>query len=123
MFATLRDKGHLSSAFLDDSVLVAQSRESCLQNVRDTVQLLRSLGFIIHPEKSVLEPSHTIQYLGVVINCVTMKVKLTSESRQTFARWVKTMLEKTGVSVEYSPHSALAASVSAVYYLEGSQLV
>ena len=37
VFATLRDKGHLSSAFLDDSVLVAQSRESCLQNVRDTV--------------------------------------------------------------------------------------
>ena len=34
VFATLRDKGHLSSAFLDDSVLVAQSRESCLQNVR-----------------------------------------------------------------------------------------
>ena len=82
VFATLRDKGHLSSAFLDDSVLVAQSRESCLQNVRDTVQLLRSLGLLIHPEKSVLEPSHTIQYLGVVINSVTMKVKLTSERAQ-----------------------------------------
>ena len=51
-------------------------------NVRDTVQLLRSLGFILHPEKSVLEPSHTIQYLGVVINSVTMKVKLTSERAQ-----------------------------------------
>lgn len=79
VFATLREKGHLSSAYLDDSVLLAQTREECLRNVVDTVQLFRSLGFIVHPVKLVLEPSQTIQYLGVIIDSRTMTVRLTDE--------------------------------------------
>ena len=54
VFAWLRGKGHISTAFLDDSLLMADSEADCVHNVVDTIHLLRSLGFIIHPEKSVL---------------------------------------------------------------------
>ena len=44
-----------------------------------TVQLLRSVGFTVHPEKSVLELTHRIQYLGVIIDSQDMTVTLTPE--------------------------------------------
>ena len=54
---------------------------SCAQNVRDTVKLLQSLGFIVHPEKSVFEPTRRIQYLGVIIDSQSMTVMLTPEKQ------------------------------------------
>ena len=76
VFATLRGKGHVSTAFLDDSLLLGESEQECIDNVQDTLDWLRRLGFIIHPSKLVLKPTERIQYLGVIIN---------SESEQS--RW------------------------------------
>ena len=72
VFAHLRQQGHISTAFLDDSLLLAESELACVDNIQATVQLLRSLRFIIHPDKSVLIPSQTIPYLGVIINSCDM---------------------------------------------------
>ena len=66
VFAWLRAKGHVSTAFLDDSLLIADSEADCVHNVVDTVRLLRSFRFIIHPDKSVLRPTQSIQYLWVI---------------------------------------------------------
>ena len=79
VFATLRERGHFSTAFLDDSFLLAETRMAYACSVFDTVQLLRSLGFIIHLDKSVLEPTRRIQYLGVIIDSELMTVTLTPE--------------------------------------------
>ena len=81
VFATLREKGHLSTAFLDDFFLLAETEMSCAKNARDTVKLLQSLGFIVHPEKSVFEPTRRIQYLGVIIDSQSMTVMLTPEKQ------------------------------------------
>ncbi|KAK7109102.1 hypothetical protein V1264_013207 [Littorina saxatilis] len=77
VFAKLREDGHLSTSFLDDSLLVADTESECIENVLATVQLLRSLGFVVHHEKSVLEPTQKIQYLGVLIDSIAMTVSLT----------------------------------------------
>ena len=61
---------------IDDSLFVAHSLGSCRKNIYDTVNLFTLLGFTIHPVKSVLEPTQTIQFLGFVINSVAMTVKL-----------------------------------------------
>ena len=79
VFANLREDGHLSTSFLDDSLLIADTEVECIKNVLATVQLLRSLGFVVHHEKSVLEPTQRIQYLGVLIDSKEMKVSLTKE--------------------------------------------
>merc|ERR1711893_522425 len=55
-FTALREQGHDSSAYLDDSALFGQTFQSCEENIQDTMKLLDSLGFTIHPEKSVLTP-------------------------------------------------------------------
>ena len=43
--------------FIEDSYLQGDTYESCLNNVLDTLNLLRELGFVIHLEKSNLVSS------------------------------------------------------------------
>ena len=66
-FSELRMQGHTSVVYVDDSYLQGDSYESCLKNVNNTIIILRSLGFTIHPKKSVLKPTQNlIIYLGFI---------------------------------------------------------
>ena len=76
VYSHLRSTGHIRMGHVDDSLLVAYSLGSCRKNIYDTVNLFTLLGFTIHPVKSVLEPTQTIQFLGFVIDSVAMTVKL-----------------------------------------------
>ena len=118
VFATLREKGHLSSAFLDDSLLLAETRVLCTQNIVDTVTQLRSLGFIIHPDKSVLAPTKRIQYLGVVIDSETMTVKLTLERANDLVSSCRSVIKKESISIRElaSVIGKIVASFPAVMY-------
>ena len=98
IFATLREKGHLATAFLDDSLL-AETRVSCTNNVVDTIRLFRSLGFIVHLEKSVLEPTHCIQYFGVIIDSAQITVTLTPERMADLRSCCKTMLTRNSLTI------------------------
>ena len=79
VYASLRLKGHISTGFLDDSLLIGHTMDDCMRNVSDTTELFQNLGFIIHPNKSVLHPTTKIQYLGVIIDSASMKVTLSAE--------------------------------------------
>ena len=59
-------------------ILQGSTFDSCRDNVDDTVNLLRSLGFTIHAEKSVLVPQQKLTFLGFEFNSVDMTVSLTS---------------------------------------------
>ena len=50
-FSILREKGFLSVFFVDDSYLQGVDSEDCFSNVLNTTEILRSLGFTIHPDK------------------------------------------------------------------------
>ena len=49
LFRVLRQKGHLNTWYLDDSLLAHQTFVGCLQNVFDTIELSREAGFFVHP--------------------------------------------------------------------------
>ena len=76
-FSILRSHGYLSVVFVDDSYLQGHTFSTCEDNVNATVDLLQSLGFTIHPGKSVLVPTQKIEFLGFVLNSVERKIKLT----------------------------------------------
>ena len=118
VFATLRAKGHLSSAFLDDSFLLAETRVACLHNVSDSVQLMRSLGFIIHPDKSVLVPTRQIQYLGVVLDSESMTVTLTPERKADLVAVCSAAARKDHISIREVAKviGKIVASFPAVMY-------
>lgn len=65
----------------------------------DTGKLFRSVGFIVHPEKSVLDPTHCIQYLGVIIDSVKVTVTLTPERIDDLIACCKAMIRKSNASI------------------------
>ena len=58
VYASLRAKGHISTAFLDDSLLVGITRERCMQDVLDSLETLQSLGFTCIPPGQCLSLIH-----------------------------------------------------------------
>ncbi|XP_070573977.1 uncharacterized protein [Ptychodera flava] len=76
VIAILRRLGIRLIIYLDDIRLMNQSKELLLQD-RDTLLfLLQQLGFGINWKKSFLTPSQEIEFLGFLINSVTMRMML-----------------------------------------------
>ena len=68
VMAQLHRWGFISTIFIDDTLLMGDSELECVQNMKASLCLFEKLGFVIHPEKSVLAPTHVITYLGFEIN-------------------------------------------------------
>ncbi|MEW8548535.1 MAG: reverse transcriptase domain-containing protein [Candidatus Thiodiazotropha sp.] len=79
VYASLRSLGHSNSGYIDDSLLLGDTKEECQNNVTATVSLMTDLGFIIHEKKSVLVPTKTITFLGNNIDSDKMLVTLPIE--------------------------------------------
>lgn len=75
----MRNFGFLSVSYIDDFLLLGEGREDCEANVRCTVNTLRRVGFVIHPEKSVLHPTKRIKFLGFILDSDSMTVSLPQE--------------------------------------------
>ena len=67
-FGHLRSLVQDSVVYLYDSYLQGETYQACLDNISNTIKLLRELGFVIDTEKSVLTPSQTIVFLGFIIS-------------------------------------------------------
>ena len=81
-FSVLRMSRHISVVYVDNSYLQRDSYESYLKNVNGTIIMLRSLGFTIHPENSVLNPTQSLIYLGFIIISKDVTLKSTEEKKQ-----------------------------------------
>lgn len=75
----LHKKGHVSSSYIDDLYLQGRTYDLCVSNVIDTFIQFDSLGFTIHPDKSVFIPSQRLVLLGFIIDSVAMTITLTPE--------------------------------------------
>ena len=67
---------------MDDSYLQAGSYDLCFANIKATVQLLLSLGFTINTEKSVLAPTQHLEFLGFILDSISMTITLTEKRKQ-----------------------------------------
>ena len=66
--ADLRDKGHISSAYIEDIYLQGSTYDECVINVIDTTISLDSLGFTVHLIKTQFLPKQIITCLGFILN-------------------------------------------------------
>lgn len=99
VFAYLRERGHSSVIYVDDSLLKGDSYQECLENIEITKQLLEDLGFYVHYDKSVLIPTRKIVFLGFDIDTVNMTVSLTVEKKQKIKDYCIKLLTKSTVSI------------------------
>ena len=82
VFAYLRARGHISTAYIDDSCLLGLTYWECANNIKDTVSLMDELGLTVSEEKSVLIPCTRIEFLGFILCSESMTVRLTQKRCQ-----------------------------------------
>ena len=70
-------------AYLDDCLVKADNFMMCFNQTIETIRLLQDLGFAIHPQpKSVLIPTNRIEFLGFILNSISMKISLTNRKTE-----------------------------------------
>ena len=62
--AHLRKKGIILATYLDDWLVIGQDKDHLIENRQSVLNLLVQLGFIINVDKSHLEPTQDITYIG-----------------------------------------------------------
>ena len=72
----LRSRGLRICAWFDDIILAADSKSLILEQLHFTKLILKSLGFIPHPEKSMLIPSQSIDHLGFIWDSVNFTISV-----------------------------------------------
>ena len=90
--AYLRKKAIRILMYLDDFLLLGQTREEATQNTHVVVGLLQSLGFTINTEKSTMNPTQELTFLGFVINSVNMTISLPPEKVQKILNCCRALL-------------------------------
>ena len=68
VYAFLRRKGHISTAYINDSCLEGRTKQQYAEYVSDTVHLFDNLGFTVHDKKSVLISRKEITFVSFVLN-------------------------------------------------------
>jgi hypothetical protein len=71
----------------------------CKENIRDTVDLIDSLGLTIHPVKSIIIPTQEIQYMSFILNSREMTVQLTREKALTIKQLCQHILLLEYISI------------------------
>ena len=97
--AHLRSWGVRLIIYLDDILLMHQSKEFLLQQVKMTVHLIESLRFTINLEKSRLRLTQQIQFLGFILDSTQMKLFLPEEKILGISQMCQSLLDQTKVSI------------------------
>ena len=88
VFAKLSEQGYVLFPYIDDSFVVADTVSECGQAVQHLCTLLKSLGFIVHEDKSILIPSTNLKFLGFILDSQNMLVHITTDKVDKFRNFV-----------------------------------
>ena len=81
IFSKFHDAGFEGFGYIDDSFIIGESKEECALAISYLTDLFVRLGFRINVEKSVLQPSQKLTFLGYVIDSKEMSVSPTKEKK------------------------------------------
>ena len=95
----VRELNHFVIGYLDDFFMKGKSKTICENTVHTVIRLLQELGFTIHPDKSLLEPSNVLTFLGFVIDSNSMTVTLTEEKKAKLAALIDKVLSKVSITI------------------------
>ena len=82
--APLRLKGMRLATYIDDWLLATQSPQEAQAQTSVLISHLVSLGFTINVKKSVLVPTQSITFIGLCLDSVTFKARLSAERVEAF---------------------------------------
>ena len=99
VFSKLRKDGHTVVGYLDDTIIIGRDVESTVNATRATTSLLTRLGFIVHPDKSVLNPTRKLQFLGFELDTVKMIKQLPTTKMQDIVQECKDLLSTNNPTI------------------------
>jgi hypothetical protein len=116
-----RELGMRIIIHIDDILLMAETMENAQDQVSGLVYLLQCLGFIINTEKTILNRTQNIHFLGFIVDSVTMELSLPAqkikkiraearkllEADQTTARTLSRVIGKMNVTNQVIPPAPL----------------
>ena len=82
------------AGFIDDLITMGRSFVECERNIKLIVTLLDSLGFVVHPDKSIFVPARSIEYLGLVTHSQSMTIFLTQKKKASIKQLCHEVLQK-----------------------------
>ena len=74
--ALLREMGVCMIVYIDDVLILAETKEKAQEQAKALVYLLECLGFIINKKKSELTPAQIMDFLGLTVDTLLMQLKL-----------------------------------------------
>jgi ribonuclease HI len=91
--------GIICSGYLDDSIYVNTSGQKLLWDINTAAELVQDLGFMLNVEKSVIQPTQKLEYLGFLIDSRDMTVTLPPEKTAKLMQMVQALLRKTRATI------------------------
>ena len=99
LFSFLRGKEILLVGYIDDIIIIADSKEALEVALDETIAMITNLGFTINYDKSSLVPSQQACFLGFLINSVTMEVHMTSSKSAKLIQACQNITAKKFVTI------------------------
>ena len=91
--AQLRQLGMRLIVYIDDILILAESKELARDHFIGLVYLLENLGFVISKPKCVLEPTQSVEFLGFSVNSVQQELSLPAGKMKKIRAETRGLLE------------------------------
>ena len=96
----LRKQGIRLIIYLDDFLLMASTEETLSYHVTLTVTLLEMLGFVVNYQKSQLNPTQLIEFLGFRINSITITISHPLDKVKGIRKECQKVLENPDIMIK-----------------------
>ena len=115
--AMLRQRGVRLIIYLDDMLIIAESTSLALHHAASALNLLESLDFVVNYHKSQLIPSQQIEFLGFLVDSVSLSLQLPGEKLRKIRKRCQQLLNVGETSIrELSKFlGLLTSSIQAVF--------
>ena len=97
----LQARGMRAMIYIDDLLILGDSKEECAATARAAQDLLIDLGAIVNKEKSNLMPAQEAEYLGFTINSRDMKISAPTKKIINTTKAIRATLNKTRVTARH----------------------
>ena len=93
--------GCILVCYIDDILVLGNTKQEVCNSVAYTVNLLQMLGFHINAAKSEFEPTRVIEFLGFFLNSSNMTVSLTQDKIEKIQTLADQVLEQHTFSIRF----------------------
>ena len=93
VIARLRELGVRLVIYLNDILVLGKTPQEAGDHTLALIRLLENLGFIVHPEKSLTQPTQRVEFLGMIIDSTYMELQVPGEKLKKIRTEAKKVIQ------------------------------